>query len=125
MSNKFNYLCVAFKASIQGWLRGCRPVVGLDGCFLKGKYSGVCLCVIGTDANNGMFPLGIFICKKENWENWDKFLELLGPELKKHDLPLTIISDRQKGLKNAVRDHFPQCNQRFCFRHMFKNLNRY
>lgn len=39
VTNKFNYLCVAFKASIQGWLRGCRPMVGLDGGFLKRKYS--------------------------------------------------------------------------------------
>ena len=75
--------------------------------FLKGKYLGVCLCAIHMDANNRMFPLSIFICKKENRENWDKFLELLGLKLKKHDLPLTIISDRQKGFKIAVRDHFP------------------
>lgn len=74
--------------------------------------------------NNGMFPLGIFICKKD-WENWDIFLQLLSPELKKHDSPLTIISDRQKGLKNVMLKHFPQCSQRFCFRHMFKNLNKY
>jgi len=89
---------------------------------LKGKYSEVCLCAIGMDANNGMFPLGIFIYKKENW---DKFLSLLALELKKHALPLIIISDRQKGLKNVVVEHFPQCNQRFCFRHMFKNLTKY
>ncbi|KAF6170578.1 hypothetical protein GIB67_000513 [Kingdonia uniflora] len=28
--------CVMFKESIDGFLNACRPVVGLDGCFLKG-----------------------------------------------------------------------------------------
>ncbi|KAF6163859.1 hypothetical protein GIB67_024714 [Kingdonia uniflora] len=55
--------CVMFKASIDGFLNGCRPVVGLDGCFLKGKYEGVCLSAIGLDGNNGLFPLGVyFLC---------------------------------------------------------------
>ena len=93
-THKFQYLCVSFKASLEGWKRGCRPIVGLDGCFLKGKYSGVLLAAISMDANNGMFPLAIFICKKEDGENWDKFLEIISPELRKHPLPLTIISDR-------------------------------
>ncbi|KAF6161656.1 hypothetical protein GIB67_017294 [Kingdonia uniflora] len=43
---------VMFKASYDGWLRGCRSVLGLDGCFLKGKYGGVCLSIIGLDGNN-------------------------------------------------------------------------
>ncbi|KAF6142539.1 hypothetical protein GIB67_039503 [Kingdonia uniflora] len=38
--------CVIFKESIEGFLNGSRPVVGLDGCFLKGKYGGVCLSAI-------------------------------------------------------------------------------
>ncbi|KAF6141148.1 hypothetical protein GIB67_006593 [Kingdonia uniflora] len=43
---------VMFKASYDGWLRGCRPVLELDGCFLKGKYGGACLSIIGFDGNN-------------------------------------------------------------------------
>ncbi|KAF9594658.1 hypothetical protein IFM89_034341 [Coptis chinensis] len=28
---------IAFKGSLDGWVTGCRPVIGLDGCFLKGE----------------------------------------------------------------------------------------
>ena len=77
------------------------------------------------DANNGMFPLAIFICKKEDGENWDKFLEIISPELRKHPLPLTIISDKAISLTNAVDKHFSGCNQRSCFRHIFKNMCKY
>ena len=37
-TNKFLFLCVGFRASLDGWIKSCRPIVGLDGCFLKGKY---------------------------------------------------------------------------------------
>lgn len=120
--NKFVHLCVSYKVSLEGWKSGCRPVVGLDGCFLKGKYRGACLVAIGMDGNNGMFPLAMFVCRKEDGENWDAFLEILAPELKKHHLPLTIMSDRAPSLVAAIEKHLGGCEQRFCFRHIFKNM---
>ncbi|KAF9601481.1 hypothetical protein IFM89_020248 [Coptis chinensis] len=36
-NQSFIGVVVAFKSSLDGWLNGCRPIVGLDGCFLKGK----------------------------------------------------------------------------------------
>ncbi|KAM7463619.1 hypothetical protein LguiA_031740 [Lonicera macranthoides] len=101
-TNKFLYLCVAFRSSLDGWIKGCRPIVGLNGCFLKGKYRGVCLCAIGMDGNNGMFLLAIFICKNEDGESYNKFLELIAPELKKHPLPLTIMSDRASDYNRTI-----------------------
>ncbi|KAF9596718.1 hypothetical protein IFM89_012917 [Coptis chinensis] len=41
-TKSFIGVVVAFKSSIDRWLNGCRPIVGLDGCFLKGKYGGCC-----------------------------------------------------------------------------------
>ena len=123
--SSYKYLCVAFKASLDGWIRGCRPIVGLNGCFLKRKYSGACLAAIGIDANNGMFPLAIFTYKKEDRENWDKFLEQIAPELRKHPLPLTIASDRALSLCNAVDKHRSGCNQMHYFWHIFKNMCKY
>nr|GEW10847.1 60S ribosomal protein L34 [Tanacetum cinerariifolium] len=38
------YMC--FKAMIEGWSAGCRKVIGLDGCFLKGTCRGELLTVI-------------------------------------------------------------------------------
>ncbi|CAL2270526.1 unnamed protein product [Prunus armeniaca] len=41
----------------KGFLDGCKPVVCLDGCHVKGPHSGQVLSTMGVDANNGMFPL--------------------------------------------------------------------
>ncbi|KAF6176645.1 hypothetical protein GIB67_034507 [Kingdonia uniflora] len=35
-SNQWKSLLLMFKASFDGWLSGCRPVLSLDGYFLKG-----------------------------------------------------------------------------------------
>ncbi|CAH9067983.1 unnamed protein product [Cuscuta europaea] len=123
--NRCKYLCVAFRASLDGWKKGCRPLIGLDGCFLKGKYIGVCLAAIRMDGNNGMFPLAVFICRKDDGENWDKFLELIAPKLKKHSLPLTVISDRAQAIISSIETHLEGCNPRSCFRHIFKNISKW
>lgn len=49
-------LCICFKASLDGFLAGCRPILGLDDCFLKGRYGGVLLSIVALDAQNGLFP---------------------------------------------------------------------
>ncbi|KAF6154166.1 hypothetical protein GIB67_016418 [Kingdonia uniflora] len=113
---------VMFKASFDGWLRGCRPVLGLDGCFLKGKYGGVCLSLIGLDGNNTLFLVAIYLCRSECYNTWNTFIQALQPWLVQHDTKLAFISDRQKGLIKAVADNFHHCNHRFCFRHMYKNF---
>jgi len=30
----------------------CRPIIGVDGCFLKGKYGGELLIAVGRDGND-------------------------------------------------------------------------
>ncbi|KAF6149592.1 hypothetical protein GIB67_011201 [Kingdonia uniflora] len=52
--------CISCKDSIEGFKNGCRPVLGLDGCFLKEKYGGVCLSMNALDGNNGLFPVAVF-----------------------------------------------------------------
>ncbi|KAI3963605.1 hypothetical protein MKW92_038167 [Papaver armeniacum] len=126
-AGKFKHLCIAYKCSLEGFRLGCRPILGLDGCFLKGKYGGVCLSIMSLDANNGLFPIAIFICRKENKENWTEFLRIVAPCLKLHPRALTFISDREKGLISAVDTNFADVNHyhRYCFRHMYKNMKRY
>ncbi|KAF6137643.1 hypothetical protein GIB67_030535 [Kingdonia uniflora] len=55
--------CLAFKASLDGFVNGCRPVLGLDGCFLKGKYGGQCLSIVAMVGHNGLFPIAIYLCR--------------------------------------------------------------
>ncbi|KAF6176946.1 hypothetical protein GIB67_027746 [Kingdonia uniflora] len=103
---------VAFKASLNGFVKGCRPILGLDGYFLKGKYGGVCLSVLSLDSNNGLFQIGVYMCRTECKESWLDFLAKIEPYLSAHQGKLTFISDRQKGLINSVAEIFPHANHR-------------
>ncbi|KAL8555093.1 hypothetical protein ACS0TY_003045 [Phlomoides rotata] len=43
---------VGFSALKQGFLAGCRLLLGLDGCFLKTFLGGTLLTVVAKDGNN-------------------------------------------------------------------------
>nr|KAJ0200714.1 hypothetical protein LSAT_V11C600327730 [Lactuca sativa] len=62
-SSKF-YVC--FQGIKQGWIKGCRRIMGLDGCFLKGVCKGGLLCVIGRDVNNKIYPIDWAMVSVEN-----------------------------------------------------------
>ncbi|KAF6172626.1 hypothetical protein GIB67_041949 [Kingdonia uniflora] len=99
-------------SSLNGFVKGCRPILGLDGCFLKGKYGGVCLSVLSVDANNGLFLIGVYMCRTECKDSWADFLTKVEPYLSAHPGKLTFISDRQKGLIDSVAEIFPHANHR-------------
>jgi hypothetical protein len=44
----------AMKNRFKDW---CRPLIGLDACFLKGVYKGQLMAAIGRDVNNKMYPI--------------------------------------------------------------------
>ncbi|XP_074352824.1 uncharacterized protein LOC141691975 [Apium graveolens] len=58
------YICLA--PLKNGFINGCRPLLGLDGCHLKGPYDGQLLAAVVTDANNGMYPLAWAVVEAEN-----------------------------------------------------------
>ncbi|KAF6169068.1 hypothetical protein GIB67_038565 [Kingdonia uniflora] len=74
---------VSFKASLDV-TKGCRPIDGLDGHFLKGKYRGQCLSILSRDANNGLFPIAVFLCRSKCQATWIKFLTLMQGQLTLH-----------------------------------------
>ncbi|MBA0618603.1 hypothetical protein Godav_027922, partial [Gossypium davidsonii] len=53
----FKRLYVCFGALKRRWKEGCRPILDLDGCFLKGPFKGLLLAVVGKDGNNQMYPV--------------------------------------------------------------------
>jgi hypothetical protein len=61
----FQRLYMSLAAMKQGFLEGCRPVIDLDGCFLKGPYKGTLLAAVGRDANNNMYPIAIAVVEAE------------------------------------------------------------
>lgn len=42
----FKRIFVAFEARQTGFISGCRPFIGMDGCHLKGPFGGVLLAAI-------------------------------------------------------------------------------
>lgn len=64
---------IFFKGVKDGWLEGCRRIIGLDGCFLKHTCRGELLTAMGRDANNQMYPIAWAVVKVENSENWSWF----------------------------------------------------
>ena len=53
---KFSRLFIAFRACIQGF-NDCRPLLFLDGTFLKGRTKGCVLAATAKDGNQGMYPI--------------------------------------------------------------------
>ncbi|KAK9008766.1 hypothetical protein V6N11_080244 [Hibiscus sabdariffa] len=100
---KSRRIYVCFSALREGFKLYCRPVVGLDGCFLKGSFKGEILSAVGRDCNNQIFPIAWAVVEVENRETWAWFLNNL-----QHDLGLgdgdgcTLLSDMQK-----VQNHDP------------------
>ncbi|KAL2243380.1 UNVERIFIED_CONTAM: hypothetical protein Sindi_0456000 [Sesamum indicum] len=119
---KFSKFYVCFDALRQGFLSGCRPVIGVDGCHLKGPYGGVLLTAISIDPNNNLY-LAYAVVSGETREAWQWFFELLKDDshIIRDDI-YTFISDKQKGLFPAFEYVFPGADNRFYVRHLYGNM---
>ncbi|KAL0451711.1 UNVERIFIED_CONTAM: hypothetical protein Slati_1149200 [Sesamum latifolium] len=90
----FSKFYVCFSALKLGFQAGCRPLIGVDGCHLKGPHGGVLLAAVGIDPNNNAFSIAY------------------------------AVVDKQKGLIPAFESIFPCCDNRFCVRHLHGNMKR-
>ena len=70
----FKRLYICFDSLAQGFLVGCRRVIGLDSCFLKTATKGQLLSVVGRDGNNQMFPIAWAVVEGENQDSWTWFI---------------------------------------------------
>ncbi|KAM3410369.1 hypothetical protein ACQJBY_002527 [Aegilops geniculata] len=122
---RFHGLFMCLNACKEGFLNGCRPFIGVDGCFVKLTTGQQILAATGRDGNNNIFPIAFAIVDKEDTASWSWFLTqlkyALGGESGKYG-KYTIISDRQKGLLKAINNVFPNCPQRYCLRHIYQNF---
>nr|XP_028956330.1 uncharacterized protein LOC114824095 [Malus domestica] len=119
----FRRMYVCLEACKKGFLEGCRHVIGVDGCHLKGPYTGQILTAVGVDGNNGMFPIAYAIVEIENKSSWIWFLELLKADLNiENGAAWVFISDKQKGLIPAIQSVLPTTEHRMCWRHLYNNF---
>ena len=53
---KFKRMYIRYNAQKVGFSGGCRPIIGLDGCHLKGRFEWQILFAVARDANDNIFP---------------------------------------------------------------------
>ncbi|XP_039118745.1 uncharacterized protein LOC120254772 [Dioscorea cayenensis subsp. rotundata] len=112
---KRGFFC--FHACLQGFKRGCRPMLFLDGNHLLGKYGGILLGATAKDGNEGIFHLAFTIVDNETNDNWTWFISTLCDAIYGEDdyhKIITFISDRSKGLVNAIAKVFPSTSHGYC-----------
>lgn len=115
------YMCLG--ALKSGFLTGCRPIIGLDGCHLKSAFGGILLSAVGRDGNDNIYLIAVAAVESENKSSWEWFLELLFEDIGSvDDKGWVFISDRQKGLLLMFSERWPQAEHRFCVRHMWANF---
>ena len=94
---KFKRMYVRYNAQKVGFLGGCRPLVGLDGCHLKGNFGGYILSATARDGNDNISTVALVVVKQENKDFWVWFLQTFVDDIGRPDeLNLVFISDRQK-----------------------------
>ncbi|XP_039119936.1 uncharacterized protein LOC120256291 [Dioscorea cayenensis subsp. rotundata] len=97
----------------------------LDGTHLLGKYGGILLGATAKDGNEGLFHLAFAIVDNETDDNWTWFISTLGDAIYGEDdyhKIITFISDRSKGLVNAIAKVFPSAPHGYCLRHLQANF---
>ncbi|KAL0303085.1 UNVERIFIED_CONTAM: hypothetical protein Sradi_6176600 [Sesamum radiatum] len=120
--NRFEKFYVCFSGLKKGFLAGCRPIIGVDGCHLKGPHRGILLTAVGVDPNNNLYPIAYAVVQKETRDTWEWFLTILKQDLNiVRDDEFTFMSDKQKGLIQAFQNVFPNSAHRSCGL-AFKNI---
>ena len=73
----FERIYVCLEACKTAFATICRPLIGLNDCFLKGEFGGQLLSVVGKDGNNQMLPIAFSVVESENYSSWKWFVDLL------------------------------------------------
>ncbi|XP_048600050.1 uncharacterized protein LOC106453970 [Brassica napus] len=121
----FDRFYVCFEKLRSLWRGTCRPIIGLDGTFLKVAVKGILLTAVGHDANNQIFPFAWAVVQAESADTWLWFIKRL-----KHDLSLgdgskyVLLSDSSKGLISAIKSELPNAEHRRCVKHIVENLKK-
>ena len=94
---KFLRMYVRYHTKKVGFLASCKPIIGLDGCHLKGRFGGQLVAATARDGNDNIFLVALVVVEQECKESWIWFLKHFSEDIGHlEDLCLVFISDRQK-----------------------------
>ncbi|XP_057423638.1 uncharacterized protein LOC130717437 [Lotus japonicus] len=121
----FERIYICFAACKRAFATCCRPLIGLDGCFLKGLYGGQLLAAVGKDGNNQMIPIAFAVVEAETKDSWAWFVHLLVDDLSSvSPNAWAFISDQQKGLVPTLQELDPNVEHRLCVKHLYGNWRK-
>ena len=61
----FERLYVCLEGCKKGFMARCRPIIGLNACYLKTKSGGQLITAIARDPNEEYFPLAYTVVEAE------------------------------------------------------------
>ncbi|KAM6588024.1 hypothetical protein CsatA_010629 [Cannabis sativa] len=118
---RFKYCFFSLGPCIRGF-RFCRPVVCIDGSFLKTRYGGQMLCAVALDAGSHIFPIAFVIVHSENHNSWTYFMRKLKETIGDVE-NLAFVSDRHQSIVRALEIVFPGAHHGACYHHIIMNVN--
>ncbi|KAM6580540.1 hypothetical protein CsatA_004314 [Cannabis sativa] len=98
--NRFKYCFWSLAACRRGF-KFCRPVISIDGTFLKTRFGGTMLVAVAYDANNQLFLIAFAIVDSENHDSWKYFLQKLKEAIGEVE-NLVFVSDRHQSIEHVV-----------------------
>ncbi|XP_019264093.1 PREDICTED: uncharacterized protein LOC109241770 [Nicotiana attenuata] len=116
----FLYVFVALCTSISGW-EYCRPVVVVDGTFLKSAYRGIMLTTSTMDAAGTIFPLAYVVVDSENDASWKWFFEQFKQAYSERT-SMCVVSDRNASILKATSIVYPGVPHYSCMWHIWTNI---
>ncbi|XP_019263845.1 PREDICTED: uncharacterized protein LOC109241551 [Nicotiana attenuata] len=116
----FLYAFVALCTSISGW-EYCRPVVVVDGTFLKTAYRGIMLTASTLDAAGIILPLAYAVVDSENDASWKWFFEQFKQAYGERT-SMCVVSDRNESILKATSIVYPGVPHYSCVWHIWTNI---
>jgi hypothetical protein len=121
----FERIYVCLEACKAAFAYTCRPLIGLDACFLKGEHGGQLMAAVGKDGNNQMILIAYAVVEAETKDSWQWFLDLLLEDLNGiQQKEWAFISDQQKGLVPAIQNTKAGVEHRLCVKHLYENWKK-
>jgi hypothetical protein len=123
-TGRFEALFMMFGA-VRATLSCLRPFYALDGTHTRSRYNLTLLLAVGIDAEDRVHPLAFALVPIENEQWWSWFCTHLIDAFE-DDLPseYVIISDRDKGLLNAVQSKLLGAYHAMCCQHIAENIHK-
>ncbi|XP_019251172.1 PREDICTED: uncharacterized protein LOC109230098 [Nicotiana attenuata] len=118
----FLYAYVSLYVSINGW-EHYRPIMVVDGSFLKAAYKGTILTACTQDGAGKILPLAYAIVDSENNKSWEWFFVQIKGTFGVRE-GMCIVSDRNESIFNATKAVYPEVPHCICMFHLWQNVKR-